>query len=95
MITAKQNSECFPIHGKSDTPAASRGNGHEMKHNPIEFDDEIDGIVSPQIERLMQQVERLESERPRRVLGRHAARRRIEDWQDRMSIRRSIDYLDG
>jgi len=67
-----------------------------MKHNPIEFDDDIDGIVSPQIERLMQQVERIESDqRPRRVGGRHAARRRIEDWQDHLSIRRSIDYLDG
>jgi hypothetical protein len=67
-----------------------------MKHNPIEFDDDIDGIVSPQIERLMQQVERIENEGPRRVGGRHrAARRRIEDWQDHLSIRRSIDYLDG
>lgn len=66
-----------------------------MKHNPIEFDDDIDGIVSPQIERLMQQVERLESEHPRRVGGRNATRRRIEDWKDGIAIRRSIDYLDG
>lgn len=66
-----------------------------MKHNPIEFDDDIDSIVNPQMERLMQQVERLESERPRRVGGRHVARRRIEDWRDGLAIRRSIDYLDG